>query len=800
MSSKEGNKNGAMRNFYFFSIFLIVGIVIKILSIQNLPFDSDQAVVGIMGKHILEGAFPWLYYGDSYCGILEPLLAAWSFLFLGVSRLNLHLIPCIFSILFLISIYQLGREIFNREIALLGMLLAAVPFFSMGYYSSLAYGGYVEILWLGNLILLITHRLALGEGKISLPILFFLGVLWGIAWWTYPISAVYLATSGFFLLVFRIDTFLKGKVLTVVPGFFLGSLPFWIWNGSNQFPFLTFSSSQENPNYTYRVERFFREFIEFFNPGLQQYFTPTAVALAATFLGSLILLFITYKKQGRQFPSGRGSALLLLFFLFFILFYIGSRFSEQNASRYLLPLYSILPLSLALMAYVAKARSPGLYLVLVFLLFSAQTYHQLSLRLFLKQDFAAYQKKLEVEHNLFDFLRQKNQSYVYVPEYWSAAELTFNALENPAFCLPFKDRYPLNTMKADAVTNPAFVLDGKYPGSFEQMFRSMGGTYSKEIVSIYHGVKGYVVYYNFRPPAVQSQEILPLDWKAKSSHNADTENRAFDRNRSSSWSTSLPQQPGMFYQIDLTKQYSLNRLVILCSKGREWDFPAYFKVEISGDERNWNEITSVNNNWAYLFWSGGRPFWKLRDGRIEINFPTQEARYIRITLTAAAPQHWSIGEIFVYQAVKGRETTAFNFSELVSFLSLENIKYVYADIGLSAQLTEFSRGTIKCLQDDYDITYGGDYSRWGYNGAFPYFNKLKKQVDFSLSPAFVVAKETSLSFIRTLDRLNLTYSVKIFGDQIVYYGFKISGPTLEIRNRKGLESFYWTGTHLLDNN
>ena len=460
----------------------------------------------------------------------------------------------------------------------------------------------------GQSILLVTHRLAVQKKDLPFLPLFFLGLLWGIAWWTYPISAVYLATSGFFLLFFRIDLFRKGKVLTAIPGFFLGSLPFWIWNGSNRFPFLSFTSSQENPNYAYRIERFFQEFIEFFNPGLQHYFTPVAGLLAAFFLGSLLLLLVTHKKLSRQFPSGRGPALLLLFFLIFCFFYIGSRFSEQNASRYLLPLYSIVPLSLALMCHVARGSGKFVGPILTAFLLLIQAYHQFSLQRYLQHTSARYHKQLQVEQRLFTFLRQKQQAQAYVPEYWSAAELTFNALEKPAFGLPFRDRYPLYTFLADAASNPVFVLDGKYPASFEEMFRAMGGTYNKKIISIYHGVKGYVVYYDFKPPAVRSQEILPLDWKGKSSHSTDSEAGAFDRNRSSSWSTSLPQQPGMFYQIDLEKLYSLNRLVLLCGKGREWDFPAYFKVEISGDERNWNEIASVKNNWAYLFWSGEGPF------------------------------------------------------------------------------------------------------------------------------------------------------------------------------------------------
>jgi hypothetical protein len=212
------------------------------------------------------------------------------------------------------------------------------------------------------------------------------------------------------------------------------------------------------------------------------------------------------------------------------------------------------------------------------------------------------------------------------------------------------------------------------------------------------------------------------------------------------------------------------------------------------------EVSSVKNNWGCLFWSGGRPFWKLRDGRVENNFRPQEAQFIKITLTDPAPQVWTLGEIFVYQTTRPDNSNSVTAEEIISFLAREGLEYVYADIGLSAQITRLTEGKIKCLQEDYNITQGADYSMWGFNGSFPYFNKLKKQVDFSLSPAFVVAKENSPSFIRTMDRLRLTYSTKIFGNQILYYGFNVSEPAQKIGGRKESGSVYWNGTHLLSGN
>jgi hypothetical protein len=782
-----------------FLIILTLGILCKFLTIHNLPFDSDQAIVGLMGKHILEGALPWLYYGDSYSGILEPLLVSWSFLFLGIGRWSLHLIPSIFSILFILSIYQLGREFYNRKIGLLSMLLAAIPLFSFGYYSSLVYGGYIETLWLGNIILLIAYRLAVQKKIPSFSSLFFLGLLWGVAWWTYPISVVYLISSFCFLLFFKRELIRNGKVLIPTFGFFLGSLPFWIWNIIHRFPFWAFSRSRENPNYFLRLNNFYYRFMEVFNASLREEPSFMAYLMASLFLVSLLSLLIGRKGLREKFPSSRGSILLLLFFLSFCFFYIGSRFSEQNALRYLLPLYSILPITLAFLCYNIKTVSRYVYGVLTVVLLLLNIYHQSSLIQFLKDHSIRYQKQLQVEKSFFSFLKQEKIAYAYAPEYWSAAELTFNAQEHPIFTQPFHDRYPLYTLLADASSNQAFVLEGKHRQSFEEMFRAMGGNYKKELFAPYQKLKGYVVYYDFKPPVFDCLEILPAYWKGTGNINSDSAEWAFDRNISSAWTSSSPQKSGMFFQIDLGRVYSIQRIVFQSVKGSEWNFPSFYRIELSKNGQDWIEVSSVKNNWGYLFWSGGRPFWKLRDGRVENNFRPREAQFIKITLTDPAPQVWTIGEIFVYQTDQRTQSLPISLEEMISFLSRRKIEYVYADIGLSAQITHYTHGAIKCLQEDYDITHGEDYSMWGYNGAFPYFNKLKKFVDFSLSPAFVVAKENTPSFIRTMDRLKMTYSTKIFGDQVIYYGLKGSVPDREVRRSKDFGSFYWTGTHLLYN-
>ena len=318
----------------------------------------------------------------------------------------------------------------------------------------------------------------------------------------------------------------------------MGSLPFWIWNVWYHFPFLTFSQSSESPNWFLKIKSFLPHLLYFFNDTYKKPLSFNALALTILYLGSILFLIVRKKWFNKKFPSRYGSQLIMIFFISFCFIYIGSRFSNQNALRYILPLYSIFPVSLALLCYSLKTISKTIFIGLVAVILLLKTFEQWSLIAFLNKNSIYYQKQLQVERALFDFLTKRNYHYIYAAEYWSAAELTFNAKEYPVFTLPFKDRYPLYTLLADATPNPAFVLEGKYRKSFEEMFKTIGGTYKKEIVSPYQKIKGYVVYYDFKPPTTDYVEILPDYWKGKSHFNSGFVARAFDRNISSSWTSS----------------------------------------------------------------------------------------------------------------------------------------------------------------------------------------------------------------------------------------------------------------------
>ena len=90
-------------------------------------FDSDQAVFGLMAKHIAEGrAFPVFMYGQTYILGVEAWLAAPVFLFAGASVAALKFPLLIINIVIALLLVR----IFTREVGLSpGLALLAALFF-----------------------------------------------------------------------------------------------------------------------------------------------------------------------------------------------------------------------------------------------------------------------------------------------------------------------------------------------------------------------------------------------------------------------------------------------------------------------------------------------------------------------------------------------------------------------------------------------------------------------------------------------------------------------------------------------
>src|SRR5262245_20191810 len=163
--------------------------------------DSDQAIVGLMGLHMLRGEFPAFFWGESYSGTAESLLAAPLFWLFGPSRQALGLAPAAVSLAFVWVSWKLARALYGDGTARVALALLAVPPVFLSLHGSLARGNYIENLFLGSTCLLLAVRLEATDGSPARArrLAMLLGGLAGLAWYMSFQSLPYLVSAAGYL-------------------------------------------------------------------------------------------------------------------------------------------------------------------------------------------------------------------------------------------------------------------------------------------------------------------------------------------------------------------------------------------------------------------------------------------------------------------------------------------------------------------------------------------------------------------------------------------------------------------------
>jgi hypothetical protein len=590
-----------------------------------------------MARHILQGEFPVFFWGQPYGGTLEAHLAALLFYLFGASRLTLALSPFLFSLAFLALTYRLGCELFDRATGRVALLLVAVAPPTLVSHSVTTWGHYISHLALGSLVLLLAFRTARvpdPPGRLVLV----LGFAAGLAWYNSPQSVHYLVAAGLFLLLQRPRFPARPLAWLVVPGFALGSLPLWLYNlgGPALSTFAAVSTRGRRGDLGDSLLRYFADKVpdllgaSMARPGLALALGVGVLALHALALGHLV--------RHVRLPGSR--LLLLLLVVTSAVVVVG--YNRGSATRYLLPLYSAVPIMVAAFLEALRRRSaPAFAVALGGLLAANLAANVAEADVFDDRKLALYLGRQARDVRLVEFLRRDGLTRVYVFDFWDAYRLTFEAAEQVVFAEPKPSYRAAYTRMVDAAPRYGYVI--RRPSSariFDESLRSLGGTFRRR------DVFGYAVFDDFRPPAGAGlHAVAPDGWAATASVAAADAPQAFDRDPATRWTTGAPQRPGAYYQVDLGAVRPVAQ-VALTSGDADEEAPRGFRVEASSDGVRWTTVHTLVAAWPGLAWIGPR----LRaetGGMVAVRFPPAPARWLRITLLREARVPWSIHELFV---------------------------------------------------------------------------------------------------------------------------------------------------------
>jgi 4-amino-4-deoxy-L-arabinose transferase-like glycosyltransferase len=210
-------------------IALGVALKVALLVAGVVPFNSDEAIVALMARHILRGERPAFFYGQAYMGSLDAWLVAGAFSLIGESVFAIRVVQLLLFAAVLASSYAVTLRFTNaRRTALLTVLLMAFPPVLLTLYTTATLGGYVEALLVGNLLLWWGHRLS-SEDKHRWKLWLMWGLVAGLGFWAMGLTLVYLMPMAGWLL-WRLRARRWREYLLAALGFAVGSLPWWLGN------------------------------------------------------------------------------------------------------------------------------------------------------------------------------------------------------------------------------------------------------------------------------------------------------------------------------------------------------------------------------------------------------------------------------------------------------------------------------------------------------------------------------------------------------------------------------------------
>ncbi len=190
--------------------------------------DGDEAVWGLMAKHVLQGDFSTFYWGQSYGGTQEVFLTAPLVKLFGLNVAVIRTVPILLTAVAAVLVWRIGL----RTVGPTAAVGAAVLFWIAPAYviwkSTRAHGFYGSALVLTCLMLLLVLRL---DERPTHRDAALLGLVLGLGWWQ-SAQTVTVAVPAIAWLILRRPAVLR-ETATIISMAVLGAIP-WIHSNLNR--------------------------------------------------------------------------------------------------------------------------------------------------------------------------------------------------------------------------------------------------------------------------------------------------------------------------------------------------------------------------------------------------------------------------------------------------------------------------------------------------------------------------------------------------------------------------------------
>lgn len=351
-----------------FALVAVAGVALRVWAYRSLSGtpNADEAVVGLMARHVLDGELSTFYWGQSYGGSQEALLTAPLFLVLGSTWLAVRLVPIALSAVAALLVWRVGRRTIGEPAAAVaGAVFWIWPPFNL-YMLTHQQGFYASNVVYCALLLLLALRLAERPDAVRVGTF---GLVLGLAFWQ-TAQIVPVAVGVVAWIVWRQPRAIR-QLPVAVPLAVLGALPWIVWNARHDWASL---AQEDYGDRLHSVRLLASPFLPM-TVGLRAPFTTEALLPAVPTYAvyvALIALFVFGAVKTRN----RDSSILYVVAAVFPLVYVLSTSTavELGSPRYLVVLTPVLAL---LAAQVATTFPRAVALLALALVISVVTTHRM---------------------------------------------------------------------------------------------------------------------------------------------------------------------------------------------------------------------------------------------------------------------------------------------------------------------------------------------------------------------------------------------------------------------------------------
>jgi hypothetical protein len=360
-----GSRSAGLRWTVLLVAVVVAGVALRVWiyrSALGVP-DSDEAVVGLMAMHLLDGEWTTFFWGQGFGGSQEAILTAPLFWVVGPSCLALRIVPVVLTGVTALVVWRVGRRAIGEPAATFaGCLMWIWPPFLLQRLTH-QYGFYASGVLYGALLLLLALRLVERPTRARAATF---GLALGLALWeSAQVSPVAVAVVAW--TVWRRPPWLRHAWIAVLLAL-MGALPSIVWNATHDWGSLH-SSIADTTSYAHRLRIFLSPLLAMLlglrTPYTQELLLPAALTLLVYAALASLFVYGAYRARRRD-----ASLLYVVAATFPFVYALAPQTLFSQEPRYLLVLS---PVVVLLVAQIATTYWRGAVLVGVALALSVAT-------------------------------------------------------------------------------------------------------------------------------------------------------------------------------------------------------------------------------------------------------------------------------------------------------------------------------------------------------------------------------------------------------------------------------------------